>query len=584
MKKNKYIKVGLIILIFLLLSISMKLFEDTTEITLKHVKFTIFTFIIWGCQYLIFKGLTNKTVLSISLVIGIETTFDIINFIIRNIRGSAITISDIFAIRTAMSVSKNINIEFDQKFIIGIIVTLLICFLLVLLKNYYSKLYTDDNTTNLQQPKNNSNKKRAFQIVSGLMVLLISTQLNLFKTQSLWDINECYAKIGTPITILRMMYNFNVKAPKGYNKKEASKILNKYKPIASQEINQEDTPNIIVIINESFCDYYNLYKQGYKDPIKYFTELSKSKNVVSGVMYSSEFGGQTSNVEYEFLTQNSTRILPTGSFVFQQYIPKQIKSSLVEHLKSKGYKTSAIHPWEDYAYSRNKVYRLLGFDSIKFKNDIDGLEKTFNNDFFTDRSTYKELMKQIKEKDKNEKLFEYVLTVQNHTGYLKEDPNQEKYSNVEAENVYMQLIHESSEALKEVVNELEQIDEKYILLFFGDHQPNPDGKDYPNRPIKQYEVPFLIWANYDIEEQYDVKTSTIFLQNYLLKTADVELSLMNQYMEELQKTYPIITKRFYADINGKIFKDKDDESRDFYKIEEYNKIDYYRIFDINVEK
>ena len=211
---------------------------------------------------------------------------------------------------------------------------------------------------------------------------------------------------------------------------------------------------------------------------------------------------------------------------------------------------------------------------------MEGLEKNFNNDFFSDRSTYKELMKQIKEKKKNEKIFEYVLTVQNHTGYLNEDPKQITYSDDKHKNVYMQLIHESADALKEVIDELKQSDEKYILLFFGDHQPNLDDSDNSiERAVEQYEVPFLIWANYDIKEQYNIKTSTIFLQNYLLKAAGIKYSAMNNYMEQLQKYYPVITKRLYMNKKGDIFQNEDDKSKDYSKIEEYNKIDYYRIFD-----
>ena len=144
----------------------------------------------------------------------------------------------------------------------------------------------------------------------------------------------------------------------------------------------------------------------------------------------------------------------------------------------------------------------------------------------------------------------------------------------------MQLIHKSAEALEEVINELKQKDEKYILLFFGDHQPNLDDSDnFEEKSTKEYQVPFLIWANYDIEEQYNVQTSTVFLQNYLLKLAELKFSAMNNDMEELKKHYPIITKRFYMDVNGNEFKNEDDTSDNIEKINNYEKVDYHRIFE-----
>ena len=130
--------------------------------------------------------------------------------------------------------------------------------------------------------------------------------------------NYNYKQRGTPITLIRSFSSLNAKAPNGYTKEEAKSILSSYEE--KTEVPEEDLPNIIVIINESFCDYYNLFKDGYSDPIEYFTKLSKDENVVSGVVYSSAFGGETANVEYEFLTQNSLRVLPVGAFVFQQYL------------------------------------------------------------------------------------------------------------------------------------------------------------------------------------------------------------------------------------------------------------------------
>lgn len=558
-RKNYILHIILIVITLILLFISMSFFEDAKKIlTLENFQFTITTLIIWTCEYLILKGITNRTKISLSIVIGIEVLYDVINYTVRSVRGSAITISDLSAIRTALSVSNNVNFEASKNFIFGTIFVIAVILFVVILRRKFIEEISNWIT-------------RISKIMIGIIIILVLDNTNIYKMYSLWDINEAYRTLGSPITILRMAHDINIKPPKGYNKEEVEKILKKYEN-NDEQVEKDDKPNIIVIANESFCDYYNLYNEGNTDPIEHFTKLSKSENVVSGVMYTSTFGGQTSNVEYEFLTQNSIRILPIGTYVFQQYIKEPVKDSLVQNLKNQGYKTSAIHPWESYAYSRNKIYKLFGFDSIKFKDDIEGLEKNFNNDFFSDKSTYKELMKEINEKKENEKLFEYVLTVQNHTGYLNTDPKQITYHDEFVKNVYMQLIHDSDEALKEVIEELKQKDEKYILLFFGDHQPNLDDSDnFEEKSIKQYQVPFLIWANYDIEEQYDVQTSTVFLQNYLLKSAGLKFTAMNNYMEELKKQYPVITKRFYMDINSNVYKDGDD-------INEYDKIDYSRIF------
>ncbi|MBQ9298800.1 MAG: sulfatase-like hydrolase/transferase [Clostridia bacterium] len=561
-KEKKWLKYlwhfALIVAILAQLFFAMKYFEAGEENLIIEDPWTWETIAIWFSIYLIIKGITNKTKLSLTILIGLETIFDIINYIVRTVRGSTITVSDMFAIRTALSVSKNMHLEFDAKFYIGMLFVILIIATLVIFRRKFieqkSKWFI-----------------RVLKILIGV-IAIISFAI-AFKDHSLWDMNHNYRWKGTPVTLIRSFTSLNTIPPSGYDKEEAKNILESYEE--SKTINKDDLPNIIVIINESFCDYYNLYKDGFSDSIEYFTKLSKEENVVSGVMYSSSFGGETANVEYEFLTQNSLRILPVGSYVFQQYISDPVKASLVQVLKNSGYKTSAIHPWESYAYSRNKIYELFDFDAIKFKDDIEGLEKNFNNEFYSDRSTYNEMLKQINQKSQNERIFEYVLTVQNHTGYWNTDPKQIKYNNDNSKNVYMQLIHESADALKYVIDELKEKEEKYILLFFGDHQPNLDGsKNSTNRPIEHYETPFLIWANYDIEEKYNIRTSTVYLQNYLLKAAGIQYSSMNNYMERLQKYYPIITKNFYIDNLGNIHREEDTD-----KLEEYNKLVYYRIFD-----
>lgn len=554
---------ALIVIILVQLFYAMKFFEAGNEDLIIEFQWTWATLTIWFCIYLILKGLTNRTKLSLALLIGGEVVFDIINYIVRTVRGSTITVSDMFAIRTALSVSKNIKLSFDTKFAIGMLFVLAIILTLILFKKRFieekSKIVT-----------------RIVKVLIG--VLAIFGFSIAYSNHSLWDMNHNYRWKGTPITLIRMFYDIQVVPPEDYDKGDTKSILDAYD--ISKNIEIEDTPNIIVIINESFCDYYNLYKDGYVDPIEYFTELSNSENVVSGVVYASTFGGETANVEYEFLTQNSLRVLPRGSYVFQQYIASHIKSSIVQTLKNNGYKTSAIHPWEEYAYSRNKIYKLFGFDLIKFKNDIDGLEKNFNNEFYSDRSTYKELLEQIRDKKDDEKIFEYVLTVQNHTGYWNADPKQITYSDDNTKNVYMQLIHESVDALKEVIDELKESQEKYVLLFFGDHQPNLDGSgNVIERPIEQYGTPFLIWANYDIEEQYNIETSTVFLQNYLLKAAGINYTSMNNYMEELKKYYPIITRNFYIDANREVYRENDNTSEYFSKLQEYYNICYFRLFD-----
>ena len=79
--------------------------------------------------------------------------------------------------------------------------------------------------------------------------------------------------------------------------------------------------------------------------------------VKSGKMHSSQYGGGTANVEYEFLTQNSTAFLPVGAMPYQQYIKKNT-SSIVAHMNSLNYKPNVTLTYRNVAGEKNKVFAV----------------------------------------------------------------------------------------------------------------------------------------------------------------------------------------------------------------------------------
>lgn len=67
---------------------------------------------------------------------------------------------------------------------------------------------------------------------------------------------------------------------------------------------------------------------------------------------------------------------------------------------------------------------------------------------------------------------------------------------------------------------------------------------------KRYQVPFFIWANYDIEPAYYENISANYLSTLALETAGVELPAYNQYLARLQPSLPMINALGYADAAG----------------------------------
>ena len=123
---------------------------------------------------------------------------------------------------------------------------------------------------------------------------------------------------------------------------------------------------------------------------------------------------------------------------------------------------------------------------------------------------------------------------------------------------------------------------------FGDHQPtdsvvNPlyklSGKSCQTLTSEEedsrYEVPFVIWANYDIDEQKDLNISANYLSGLVLRTAGVPLSDYQQYLEEIQKEYPVVSGRRIMNAAGKDCELKDVEK----ELNTYEDLQYYRLFD-----
>ena len=313
---------------------------------------------------------------------------------------------------------------------------------------------------------------------------------------------------------------------------------------------------------------------------------SLEKNTIRGNTYVSVFGGQTPNSEWEFLTNNSMAFMPYRTLPYQQYIRKT-SYSLATTLKSQGYITNAIHPWYGSGYRRNIVYPLLDFDSFESIETLNNLD--YLRGYPTDLSIYKNIIKQFEEKNPKEKIFDFVVTMQNHSGYDLEGYDSTVFlTNIEncpRVEQYLSVMKESDKALEYLINYFESYDEKTLILFFGDHQPPYFEDEFWEQIMNgssdettKYITPFILWANYDIEEQYIDKTSLNYLSMLLLDTAGLKTTPYIEYLRDFKNKIPVITGNGYIDINGNYYTF---ESQNEYSslLQDYKIIQYNNVFD-----
>lgn len=364
---------------------------------------------------------------------------------------------------------------------------------------------------------------------------------------------------------------------------------------ARREQAQSDVrPNIIAIMNESFADLSVVGElETTEDYLPFYHSLIGAENAITGNLVVSTFGGGTCNTEYEFLTGGSMAFFPSGSVVYQQYLHDALPS-LVSTLQSQGYSSAAVHPFYSYCWNRKKVYPLLGFERFL---DISAFADArtmggYMGNSVSDESDYDKLIALYEEKQENERLFLFNVTMQNHGGYSQISGCDWEIgitnlanSYPEAEN-YLSLVRESDAQLQRLVEYFSQQTEPTILVFFGDHQPNLSDSFYDDlygvsademdlaQIQNKYKTPFVIWANYDIDEAQIGDLSANYLSTLVLETAGLKMPLYNRYLSQLRSRLPVINLNGYATPDGQCysFEDETDFSArlDGYRLAQYN--------------
>lgn len=143
--------------------------------------------------------------------------------------------------------------------------------------------------------------------------------------------------------------------------------------------------------------------------------------------------------------------------------------------------------------------------------------------------------------------------------------------------------------LEKLVSYFSQEEEDTIIVFFGDHQPNDsvagpilkaNGKSVNSLTseelLTRYEVPYVIWANYDIEEETEADTSLNYLGTRVLEEAGIALPAYQSFLRELEESYPVISAMQVQKADGTVTNAKEEEEA----LRLYESIQYYQLFDL----
>lgn len=379
-----------------------------------------------------------------------------------------------------------------------------------------------------------------------------------------------------------------VKQPEGYSPEAVGQM-----GAGVAEVQPEKKPNIIIIMDEAFSDLRVFGgKLNTNEPVMPFID-SLRENTVKGYALCSVLGGNTANSEFEMLTGHSMAFLPTGAVPYQQYL-FQDSYSLGWLLGNLGYTSLVTHPYLASGWSRTSVYPRLGFQEMTFEEAYP--HEDLVREYVSDREMFRYLLDRLENKGDDPALI-FGITMQNHGGYEYVGDNFEKsislegyYRDYPRAEQYLSLIHETDQAVEELIGALEDYEEDTIVLFFGDHMPSIEQGLYNKLSgntletlegqMDQYTVPFFIWANYDIPEETVELTSLNYLSNLLLEYAGVGLHGYHAALEEIRAVIPAVNANGYYSVSqGKFLPLEDAQGAEKEALERYACLQYNDLFD-----
>lgn len=549
----------------------------------------IFELIAWTL-YLLIGRMT--TALRIELALALA--FGLTNHYVMAFRSTPFVPWDLLSVRTAASVAQNYDFTPTPRMIV---VTVLFVLLMVAVRVLR------------KVPRIKLPIRLGSAVLCGLALCLF---VNTLQQETFQNKHYLYPFLFTPaymtkvngmaVTFAMDLAYVAVDKPEGYSAEEAQKTLEQYgntdnvfaddeentndSKNRGEDANNKDLPNIIVIMDEAFSDLSVVGDlETNEDYMPFMHKMQQgADHTITGYAQVSVCGGNTANSEFEFLTGNTMSFLPSGSIPYQQYITKDTPS-LASYLASLGYETYAQHPYYASGWNREKVYPLLGFEHLNFIDDY--ANKTYVRKYVSDDADMQHIIDTYENKEDGKPAFIFNVTMQNHGGYtdafsdLSEDVHATNY-NSEVLDRYLSLIRLTDQSLEKLVDYFSNVDEKTVIVFFGDHQPSDTvaaqvqdsmllpGESVPDEQLrKRYQVPYLVWANYDIDGATQQNTSLNYLSAQVLKAAGVPTDAYQNFLLDLQKSYPVMSAAGRTDAS-----DADENMLNTYK-----KLQYYNLFE-----
>lgn len=314
-------------------------------------------------------------------------------------------------------------------------------------------------------------------------------------------------------------------------------MKNLYKKYENDIVGKQEYDNVIVVLMESYYDMNDFANLKFeKDPLlnyrKYAEKNGETKLVVTGI------GGGTSNVEYQALTMHSVDQYYEGIYPYMHLIKDDVYT-LPQLFKDNGYETTAIHTYKKSFYSRDSAYEKMGIDRFISDEDFENPEITGVN--ISDNEIYEAIVETLESQDKS---FITATTMGCHAPYIGfEYEEYDEWVNLEkaldevevGTNNYFQSLRNADKMLGNLIDYIDNLDEKTLLIAYGDHYPlvywileeegiveKNDQNLSPEKYPELFETPYIVHSNVQNDIEVKEKTTPSELGMYILENVKLE--------------------------------------------------------------
>lgn len=486
--------------------------------------------------------LVRRKIFILTTISVIWLTGGITNGIVLNNRVTPFTANELKLISSTFDILQKYFTKFEMGLIIIGIVVALIGVVIAFFK--------------APKSKNKVNYKRNIPIlIAGILSFLLLTQ-GALKTNIIssyfGNIAFAYLDYGFPYCFTNTLLNTGIERPINYSKENIDKLAETLLPTNDTEIDnshlmasndntlvpQKQKPNIIMLQLESFFDPTHMMNLEFsEDPVPNFRKLKEQFS--SGYLHVPSIGAGTANTEFEIISGMNLEFFGAGEYPYKTILRKTTAESINYDLKDLGYSTHAIHNNKGTFYTRQKVFKMLGFDtftSIEYMN----IEETTPTGWAKDKYLTKSIVDALNSTENQDYI--YTISVQGHGDYP--DTPIENHSKITVSGLedpsrltsfeyFTNEIHEMDQFIGELINALSLINEDTVLVMYGDHLPTLDIEDGELSNGDIFQTEYVIWNNFGLEKQ-DTNIEAYQLGAHVLNQLDIHHGTLINYHQQYQ--------------------------------------------------